>query len=204
MFKWRGARAVERGGLENRCTGNGTVSSNLTPAVFPQIFKSVLFVIIYLMALDQNIFFITAGVLGVLALVTLGLVVRLELRLKKVFRGKKAGDLESLMGDFAKALDNFDRWSKNAHNRMDNFDKELVRSARHVGMVRFNPFRDAGGDQSSAVAILDDNRNGVVLSSIYGRDSSRMYAKPVIKGNSQYQLSDEEKQAISKAITRES
>ena len=156
------------------------------------------------MAIDQNIVFIIAGGLGVLFLATLTLVIRLELRIKRLFRGSKAQDLEGLLADFAKALDGFDKWSKNAHSRMENFDKELVRSARHVGMVRFNPFRDAGGDQSSAIAILDDNRNGVVLSNIYGRDSSRMYAKPVIKGNSQYQLSDEEKQAISKAITRES
>ena len=180
------------------------MSSNLTPAVFPQIFKSVFFVIIYLMAVDQNAFFIIAGVLGVLILAALGLVIRLELRMKRLFKGSKAKDLEGLLADFAKTVDKFDNWSKNAHNRMENFDKELARSARHVGMVRFNPFRDAGGDQSSAIAILDDNRNGIVLSSIYGRDSSRMYAKPVIKGNSQYQLSDEEKQAISKAITRES
>ena len=156
------------------------------------------------MQLDQNIVFIIAGILGVFILAALGLVIRLELRLKKLFRGSSIKDLEGLLADFAKALDNFDQWSKATNNRMGNFDRELARSARHVGIVRFNPFRDAGGDQSSAIAILDDNQNGVVLSSIYGRDSSRTYAKPIIKGNSQYLLSEEERQAIAKAITRES
>ncbi|MEK7090640.1 MAG: DUF4446 family protein [Patescibacteria group bacterium] len=153
---------------------------------------------------EQSIFFIIAAVSGVLFLVTLTLVIRLELRLKQLFRGGKAKNLEGLLADFAKALDEFDRWSKTAHNRLDKFDGELARSARHVGIVRFNPFEDAGGDQSAAIAILDDRRNGIVLSSIYSRGASRIYAKPIMKGNSQYNLSGEEREAISKATKRES
>ena len=149
---------------------------------------------------EQSIFFIIAAVSGVLFLATLVLIIRLELRLKKLFRGGKVQNLEGLLADFAKALNDFDKWSKTAHNRLDKFDGELARSARHVGIVRFNPFEDAGGDQSAAIAIIDDERNGIVLSSIYGRGASRIYAKPIMKGNSQYHLSDEEKEAIVRAV----
>lgn len=149
---------------------------------------------------EQSIFFIIAAVSGVLFLATLALIIRLELRLKKLFRGGKVQNLEGLLADFAKALNDFDKWSKTAHNRLDKFDGELARSARHVGIVRFNPFEDAGGDQSAAIAILDDRCNGIVLSSIYSRGSSRIYAKPIMKGNSQYHLSDEEKEAIVRAV----
>lgn len=148
---------------------------------------------------SQNLVLGVVGALGALILIALGMIIRLELRLKRLFRGKNAVDLENLLTDFAKALDSFDKWSKDAHSRMLNFDKELARSARHIGIVRFNPFKDAGGDQSAAIAILDDSHNGVVLSSIYGRDSSRTYAKPVVNGNSTYHLSEEEREAIARA-----
>lgn len=151
------------------------------------------------MEASPNIILAVIAAIGALILIAFGLIIRLEFRLKRLFRGKNAQDLESLLADFAKALDSFDKWSKETHGRMANFDKELARSARHVGIVRFNPFQDAGGDQSSAIAILDDRQNGVVFSSIYGRDASRMYAKPVVGGNSTYHLSGEEREAITRA-----
>ncbi|WP_067930403.1 DUF4446 family protein [Alicyclobacillus kakegawensis] len=63
-------------------------------------------------------------------------------------------------------------------------------------LVRFNAFADVGSDLSFSLALLDDDRNGVVLSSIYGRDESRVYAKPVQAGTSSYPLTEEEQMAI--------
>ena len=73
-------------------------------------------------------------------------------------------------------------------------------SLQHVGMVRFNPFEDTGSDQSFAIALLDDRRDGIVLSSLHGRGQTRVFAKPVEGGTSTHQLSDEEAQAIRVAI----
>jgi hypothetical protein len=73
-------------------------------------------------------------------------------------------------------------------------------SLQHVGMVRFNPFEDTGSDQSFAIALLDDRRDGIVLSSLHGRGQTRIFAKPVEGGESKHQLSDEEAQAIRVAI----
>jgi hypothetical protein len=73
-------------------------------------------------------------------------------------------------------------------------------SLQHVGVVRFNPFEDTGSDQSFAIALLDDRRDGIVLSSLHGRGQTRMFAKPVEGGESKHQLSDEEAQAIRIAV----
>ena len=74
------------------------------------------------------------------------------------------------------------------------------RSLQHIGLVRFNPFEDTGSDQSFAIALLDDARDGIVISSLHGRANTRVYAKPVKDGGSAHQLSDEETQAIRIAI----
>jgi len=68
-----------------------------------------------------------------------------------------------------------------------------------IGIVRYNPFSEIGGDQSFSVALLDDNDNGVVITSLYTREGNRVYGKPVVKGKSEYLLTEEEKKAILKA-----
>ncbi len=73
-------------------------------------------------------------------------------------------------------------------------------SVQHIGLVRFNPFGDVGGDQSFAVALLDGNHDGVILSSIYSRNGVRIYAKFVQAGTASHTLSDEEEAAIAQAL----
>jgi hypothetical protein len=74
------------------------------------------------------------------------------------------------------------------------------RSLQHIGLVRFNPFEDTGSDQSFAIALLDDQRDGIVLSSLHGRANTRLFAKAVADGSSSHNLSDEETQAIRIAV----
>jgi hypothetical protein len=75
------------------------------------------------------------------------------------------------------------------------------RSLQHIGLVRYNPFEDTGSDQSFAIALLDDRRDGVVLSSLHGRANTRIFAKPVTDGASPHNLSEEETQAIHIALS---
>lgn len=79
-------------------------------------------------------------------------------------------------------------------------DERSRTALRHVGMVRFNPFEDTGSDQSFAIALLDDRRDGIVISSLHGRNATRVFAKPVEGGRSRHSLSDEETQAIQIAL----
>ena len=69
-----------------------------------------------------------------------------------------------------------------------------------LGVVRFNPFSDVGSDLSFSVALLDGGNNGVVITSLYNRNENRVYAKPIKSGQSNYTLSEEEKQALEKAL----
>ena len=69
-------------------------------------------------------------------------------------------------------------------------------SLQHVGLVRFNPFEDTGSDQSFAIALLDDERSGIVISSLHGRDGTRIFAKPIQAGQAAHALSDEEQKAL--------
>jgi hypothetical protein len=77
----------------------------------------------------------------------------------------------------------------------------LKQSIQKVGVIRFNPFADTGGDQSFAVALLDAQGNGIVLSSLHGRADTRFFAKQVQAGRSKHALSDEEQDAIRKALS---
>jgi Protein of unknown function (DUF4446) len=79
-------------------------------------------------------------------------------------------------------------------------EHRALTSLQHIGLVRFNPFDDTGSDQSFALALLDDRRDGVVISSLHGRSNTRLFAKPVEGGSSSHALSDEEAQAIRVAM----
>ena len=88
-----------------------------------------------------------------------------------------------------------------AVNKLQHELEELThRTIQKVGIVRYNPFADSGGDQSFAIALLDSLGNGVVISSLHSRAETRVFAKPVQAGRSRYPLSDEEQDAIKKAL----
>jgi hypothetical protein len=83
-------------------------------------------------------------------------------------------------------------------NQMALFEKAKT-SLRGMSLVRYNAFQNTGSDLSFSLAFLDENRDGVVLSTIYGREESRTYAKPVQGGSSTYHLSAEEEKALRQA-----
>jgi hypothetical protein len=72
----------------------------------------------------------------------------------------------------------------------------LPLAVQRIGLVRFNPFDDTGGDQSFALALLNAGGDGVVLSSLHGRGGTRFYAKPVRTGRTTHSLTTEEQQAL--------
>lgn len=68
-----------------------------------------------------------------------------------------------------------------------------------VGVMRYNPFKGTGGEQSFSIALLDYGDSGVVVSSLHAQDGTRVYAKPIKQGESDYELTEEEREAIGKA-----
>jgi hypothetical protein len=75
-------------------------------------------------------------------------------------------------------------------------EQRLEHAVQRVGLVRFNPFSDTGGDQSFSIALLDGQNDGLVISSLFSRSETRVFAKPVQNGQSKYNLTAEEEEAI--------
>jgi hypothetical protein len=85
-------------------------------------------------------------------------------------------------------------------NRCDKIEKDNLFHIQKIGLLRFNPFKDTGGDQSFIVAFLDANNTGVLVSGLYSRSGTRWYTKRVIEGKGvEHDLSEEERQAIKEA-----
>lgn len=80
---------------------------------------------------------------------------------------------------------------------LKNLRAENKQMVQKVGVIRFNPFPDVGGDQSFSVALLNGDNDGVLITSFYTREGSSVYGKPIKKGKSSYPLSEEEKKALS-------
>lgn len=121
-----------------------------------------------------------------------------------MFGGKKARELEGVLREVMQELHSLQNSREVLERYLASVETRLKRSAQHIGVVRFNPFPDAGGDQSFAIAIMDEEKDGMVISSLYGRETSRIYAKPLEHGRSRYQLSREEMQAIEQAVGKHS
>lgn len=139
--------------------------------------------------------------LGALALAgwLLSRLVRLEKKYDLLTRGADGGSLQQVLETHMGEM----RQAQASVQELDTLARGLERAAHHhvqrVGFLRFNPFRDAGGDQSFALAVADQDGNGFVLSSLHSRDATRVYGKPLVGWESVYPLSDEENQAINKA-----
>ncbi len=109
-------------------------------------------------------------------------------------------NLEEMMKEYIKRVNTAEAKNEEIISYCKVIDENIKRCSQKIGLVRYNAFKDTGSDLSFTLAILDDYNNGVVLNGIYARDSSNIYAKPVENGQSKYVLSNEEKEAINRAM----
>ena len=119
---------------------------------------------------------------------------------RMLMTGRGGADLESSLVDFVSRMNHIEQTMQAIDQRMNTVQVQLPYFTQHVGIVRFNPFSDKGGDQSFALAILDDHADGIVLSSMQSRTDNRVYGKPVVGGQSTYTLGNEEREAIARAM----
>ena len=117
--------------------------------------------------------------------------------MNKLGNGK---DLEQMMKSYIEKVEKTEQTNNEIINYCKKIDNEMMECIQKIGIVRYNAFKDTGSDLSFTLALLDKYNNGVVLNGIYARDSSNIYAKPIEKGESRYVLSNEEKEALEKAI----
>lgn len=117
--------------------------------------------------------------------------------MKKIGNGK---NIEEDLENYMYRVERVERQNAEIISYCKNLDEEVAKCIQKVGIVRYSAFKDTGSDLSFAVAMLDEKNDGVVFNGIYSREMSNIYAKPVKNGGSEYTLSEEEKEAIRRAI----
>ncbi|MBP6060559.1 MAG: DUF4446 family protein [Candidatus Pacebacteria bacterium] len=122
-----------------------------------------------------------------------------EKRLKRFFIGKKAKDLEDTITILEDEIAKLKKAKEIFEKDISIINAKLRKSIRGLETIRFNPFPDQGSNQSFAIGMLNEDGDGVVLSSLYSRERMSIFAKPVKNKKSEYELSDEEKSALEKA-----
>lgn len=125
----------------------------------------------------------------------------IERRLRAFLTGKNGKNLEDTVLHLKNRLEKLEREKGEIEKYLATAEKRIKRSIQGIETVRFNPWKGtgSGGNQSFATAMLSEDGNGVVISSIYSRERISVYAKPVLDNSSPYELSGEEKEAIKKA-----
>lgn len=153
-------------------------------------------------SLVELLLFIILGVL----LVWIGTIefrlLRLTKTLRALFSGRTGADLEQILREYMERMDRTDETIKQFNQRATLIEERAPLNLSHLGVVRFNPFADKGSDQSFTVAFLDDRQDGVVFTGLHSRSDVRVYAKPIVGGTSTYPLTNEEAEAINRAMTK--
>ena len=117
--------------------------------------------------------------------------------MQKIGNGK---NIEEDLENYMYRVERVEKQNAEIKNVIDAIDTNMDSCIQKIGIVRYNAFKDTGSDLSFALAILDAKNNGVVLNGIYSREMSNIYAKPVENGKSKYTISEEEQEAIQKAM----
>ena len=118
---------------------------------------------------------------------------------------KKIGNGQNIQETLEKYIDKLNEVQQEnieLKNYCKQLDNNIAGCIQKVGLVRYSAFKDTGSDLSFTLALLNEQNTGVVLNGIYSREMSNIYSKPVEKGVSSYTLSEEEKQAINKAMNK--
>ena len=156
--------------------------------------------------LEQASFYLTSAApyaaIGALLIALIGLSVSAFLRgrLSRLMTGRN-GNIEETIAVLSREVKELRTFRAELERYLGKAEGRLHSTLRGVGVVRFNPFsgEGAGGNQSFAVALLDEEGSGVVFSTLNARERVGVYAKPINKGSSSFELTKEEREAIEKA-----
>ncbi len=126
---------------------------------------------------------------------------RLNQKLSAFFSGKNAQDLEKVLLDQLKEIRELDGEIQELFEISNRLRELGMKSLHKTSVLRFNPFKEVGGNQSFCVVLLDGKNSGLVISSLHTRESTRVYAKPVVAGQAgSFPFTEEEKSAITQAM----
>lgn len=128
---------------------------------------------------------------------------KIKKRYNEFTRGIKGVNVEELLIKTGEELRDIHVDMNVMEQKIESMNTKLSFAIQKVGIVRYNAFADMGSDLSFSIALLDSFNNGIVITSIYGREYTTVYGKPIKFGKSVYPLSVEEMQAIDRAMMGE-
>lgn len=124
---------------------------------------------------------------------------RLNRLYRRLTKGTSGGNLEEILHGYMGTVETVANTSLSVKERIDLLDARQRTCLNRVGLVRFDAFEEVGGEQSFAVVVLDSERNGLALSSVYSRSDVRVYAKQIRGGQPSHPLTREEERALAQA-----
>jgi hypothetical protein len=126
---------------------------------------------------------------------------KLRKRIDILSTGFSNKNLEDIIKEYVTMLEKCEGDMEMMNENFDKLRAETAKFFNKVGLVRFQAFKDTGGDQSFALALLNENNNGFLISSLHGRGFAKIYAKEISNGKSpNYKLTDEEENALKQAL----
>lgn len=140
-----------------------------------------------------------ALILAVLNTLSLFYFYKTNQRINAILEKGKIKDLRDIFLNQIGKIKEQDKLISKIVDRVESLENISERTIQKVGVIRFNPFNNVGGNQSFVIALLDKKNNGFVISSFFIEEGNRVYAKVVRNGLSEHVLSDEEKKAIERA-----
>lgn len=149
--------------------------------------------------MNANLQTIIFGMLAFFVFLNIFWMIRMHIRLQRFFMGKKARDLEDAIEILENNISKLKTAKEKTETELEIINQKLRKSIRGLETVRFNPFPDQGSNQSFALSLLNEDGDGVVISSLYARDRVSVFAKPIKKHTSLHELTDEEKEVLEKA-----
>jgi hypothetical protein len=125
----------------------------------------------------------------------------LSKRLSGLTRDEGGRSLEAILEAHLRRVGEVDVSVRSLDRRTTALEAQGRKAVQRVGLVRFNPFEDTGSNQSFALAMLDEDGDGVIVSSLHTRQATRVYVRPVDGGSAGRALSDEEAEALAQATS---
>jgi len=119
-----------------------------------------------------------------------------------IFFKKGDKDLGEILTTQIKGLENQGKNIEKIFSEIEKLNKTSAACFQKIGVIRFNPFKEVGGDQSFSIALLDAKNNGFIITGLYTREGNRIFAKPIENSQSKYMLSGEEREALEKATSQ--
>lgn len=146
--------------------------------------------------------YIAIGSIGILLIIVIVWNIRTEKRLRKLFRGTKHISIENILTNALKTIENHESRLAAEENHSKVLHEQISQCLRNAVIKRYSAFNDGTAQNSFTLTLINDRGDGVILSSLYARERMSIYAKNIVAGKAQTELTEEEKVALSEALMK--